>query len=121
MHIIPTTGSHTRYVICDDKKYWDGKMWSEKGILYYSHEDAAKVLRNIQLVKGLGKPSKRYQAALTLDLIGDDIDKEELIKYLVKEARLTLNSPNKSVLAIQIDWGTLDEVKDEARNTSTDN
>jgi hypothetical protein len=121
MHVIPTAGPHIRYVIYDSdkKKYWDGKTWSEKGSLYYSHEDAAKILRNIQLVEGLGKSSKRYQATLTLDLIGDDIDKEELVKYLVKEARLTLNSPSNSTLAVQIDWGTLEEVKDEARSSAS--
>jgi hypothetical protein len=121
MEIMPTTGPHVRYVIFDEKGYWNGQSWGETGVLYYSHEDASKIIRNIQLVEGLGKPSKRYTAMLTVDVIGD-VDEGELVKYLVEQARLTLNSPssNDSTVAIQIDWGTLkEEVNARSSSTST--
>jgi hypothetical protein len=121
MKILTTAGLHKRYFISDARGYWDGKSWDkEQKMLYYSHEEAAKVVRNIELVSGVGKPSKRYKASITLDVVGD-LDKDDLIRYLFDKAKLTLSapSPNDSKTLIQIDWATLEEEKDESCRDGT--
>ena len=112
-----------RYRIVHKKLgYWDGAGWQNdllKGLLYYWFEEVALVVKNIQMVENIGKPMKTYTATVTIEVMGDkSIDKQELIEYLAKEARLLLDSPspNGSVVHAQIDWGTLKEKGDEPIN-----
>lgn len=105
-----------RYRIYDiDRGYWNGVNWIKEPrncLLYYYHENAAHDMKIIQAEECKGKPVKKLEAVVRVELIGNtNIDKDQLADYLVKEARLTLENPFSQdvLLHLTIDWGTLSE------------
>jgi hypothetical protein len=106
--------AHPRFLIADrDQGTWDGHDWDasrRKHLLFYSFQDAAKCLTEIQFVEDFGKPQKTYRATVEVCLAGEkQMDEAELRQYLCKATKLCLTEPgpNDETVQIEINWSDL--------------
>jgi hypothetical protein len=110
-----------RYQVKNAKgMFWNGNTWvkdSLKGSLYYWYDEAAVAIKTIEQDLNKGKPVVRYEIPMICEVIGDNpLDPEQLMDYLSKGVRLNLTLPNPDglVIQIQINVGSLKEIKNVA-------
>ena len=116
--------AHPRYLIADrDQGTWDGGDWDasrKKYLLFYTFQDAAKELAEIQFAEDFDKPKATYTATIQVTVAGEkQMDQDELRKYLYKATKLCLTqpSPNDETVQVQILWHDLQPVS-ERKGTS---
>ena len=121
---INSTGTckHPRFQIADSQqRLWTGDNWTDKeseARLYATVNDAGLAIQEILLAEHGNQPLRRFTASVSVDLYADtDLTLDEISDWLVKVARLTIdsekhgNGPVEGTLGLcNIDWSKIREI-----------
>jgi hypothetical protein len=106
--------AYPRFLIADrDQGTWDGHEWDatrRKYLLFYTFQDAAKHLAEIQIAEDCDKLQRTYKATVEVCVAGEQqMDEAVLRQYLTRATKLCLTEPgpNDETVQIQIDWSDL--------------
>jgi len=101
--------------------FWNEKKWvknAKDATLYYWHEDAAKMIKQIEHDLNKDKHVARYQIPVICEVIGDTpLEISQLIDYLYKGTKLSLTLPNPEGLVVQVQMkiSEMSEIKPEIK------
>lgn len=111
--------AHPRFLVADrDRGTYDGHDFDatrKKYLLFYTFQDAAKCLWELQFAEDFDKPQVTYRATVEVTVAGEkQMNQDELRKYLGKATKLVLTEPgpNGETVQVEIFWNDLQPVSE---------